>query len=175
MLKKLGWENLAILAWERRDGEKSGKDGEEEEREGEERSDENLVFLVLLFRQLDSSCFDKYDLSANAFPQFVQENGLSAEWVCVCALRLLLSAKLFAQILQENGFSPVCVRICPWSSQGREKDFPQKGHSQPAPWVRMCIARAAGLLYSRAQFAHFFPPWLVRWDCLWRARLLLLL
>lgn len=60
-----------------------------------------------LFKQLDSSCFDRYDLRANAFPHFPHEKGLSDECVCTCALRLLLSANALLQRWQVNGFSPV--------------------------------------------------------------------
>ena len=59
-----------------------------------------------------------------------------------------MSAKLLLHWLQLYGFSPVWVLMWPWSSQGREKDLPQKGHLQPAVWVLMCMFRAAGLLYS---------------------------
>ena len=44
--------------------------------------------------------------------------------------------------------------MCPCSSQGLEKDLPQKGHLQPAVWVLMCMLRAAGLLYSLLQTPH---------------------
>ena len=67
-----------------------------------------------------------------------------------------MSAKAFVHWLQENGFSPVCVLMWPCSSQGLEKDFPQKGHLQPwtGVWDRMCIARAAGELHSFMQWLH---------------------
>ena len=104
-----------------------------------------------------------------------QENGLSEECVCTCALKLLLSAKALLQRLHVKGFSPVWVLMCPCSSQGRENDLPQKGHLQPAVWVRMCMFRAAGLLYSLSQWGQHFMSWSGLWVCRWRARLLLLL
>ena len=34
--------------------------------------------------------------------------------------------------------------------------MPQKGHLQPAVWVRMCMLRAAGLLYSLLHTEQFW-------------------
>ena len=45
----------------------------------------------------------------------------------------------------------------PCSSQGREKDLPQKGHLQPAVWVLMCMLKAAGLLYSLLHTVQLWP------------------
>ncbi len=133
-------------------------------------------------------------MRAKVFPQLPQLKGLSALCVCTCARRLLLSAKVLAQTGHQKGFSPVWVRMWPCSSQGREKLLPQCGQLQPAPWVRRCMASAAGLLYSRPQVGQrsccglLLPAavdgWVaaqllpeasaLRWVCRWRARLLLL-
>lgn len=46
---------------------------------------------------------------------------------------------------------PVCVRMCPLSSHGLEKAFPQVGHTQGRVCERMCIFRAPRLVYSLGQ------------------------
>lgn len=47
---------------------------------------------------------------------------------------------------------PVCVRMCPWSSQGLEKAFPQSLHTQGSVCVLMCIFSAPRLMYSFSQY-----------------------
>lgn len=47
---------------------------------------------------------------------------------------------------------PVCVRMCPWSSQGLEKAFPQSLHTHGSVCVLMCILSAPRLMYSFVQY-----------------------
>ena len=132
--------------------------------------DISVYFDIFLLKQVDSSCLDRYDFRAKFLPQLLHENGFRLEWVCVCALKLLLSANLLLQMLHEKGFSPVCVRIWPWRSQGLENTLPQKLQAQPPEWVRSCMLRAAELLYtlSHCEQLNLLLLWVV---IMWRWRL----
>lgn len=69
---------------------------------------------------------------------------------------------------------PVCVRICPCSSHGLEKHFPQYWHLQPWLCVRTCMENAGILTYNLSQWGHllaFLSPGL-RCVCRCLAKLL---
>lgn len=63
---------------------------------------------------------------------------------------------------------PVCVRMCPWSSQGLEKAFPQTLHTHGSVCVLMCILSAPRLMYSFSQYLQlkYFLLLHSHWSCL---------
>lgn len=96
-------------------------------------------------------CFCSSDMRLKVREQVLHWYFFTSAWVCRCARRFERSAKARLQCGQENGRSPVCVRMCPLSSQGLEKAFPQVGQTQGSVWERMCIFSAPRLLYSLGQ------------------------
>jgi len=96
-------------------------------------------------------CFCSRDMRLKVREQVPHWYFFTSAWVCRWARRLERSANARLQCGQEKGRSPVWVRMCPRSSQGREKALPQVGQTQGNVWERMCIFRAPRLVYSLGQ------------------------
>ncbi len=98
-------------------------------------------------------CFVRRPIREKVLPQPGHWYRLTAECVCMCALRLDRSAKARWHTRQEKGRSPVCVRMCSIRLNRELKERPQPEYVQQNFFARNPVGtedrrRACGIRFD---------------------------